>query len=149
MNELQQLVVIVYGVISFVSFIKGFYEVKYNANRHGLTPFGFLGIFVWTDAVVIGLFWVLASLFVLIIQNWQVGLLILFLYWVVRSAGEALYWMLQQFADKKLDKPEDVPWHSLFPGQSVFIAQQIWWQMVLVISLSATIILIINLIQGV
>ena len=145
MNELQRLVVIVYGIVSLAAFIKGFWEVKYNTNRHGLTPFGLLGIFVWTDAVVIGLFWVLASVFVLLVDDWAVGLLILFLYWVVRSAGEALYWMLQQFADKKLDKPEDVPWHSLFPGQSVFIAQQIWWQMVLVVSLFATVLILKSL----
>ncbi len=142
MSDLERLVVIVYGTISTVAFIKGFYEVKFNANRHGLAPFGLLGIFVWTDAVVIGLFWIFASIFTLAVDSINIALLILSLYWVVRSGGEVLYWMLQQFADKKLDKPEDVPWHNLFPGQSVYIAQQIWWQMVLVVSLLATVVLL-------
>jgi hypothetical protein len=140
MNSIQQSIVILYGLVSLVAFVKGWYEVKHNANRHGLTPFGLLGIFIWTDAVVIGLFWVLASIFILLVDKWLIGLLIIVLFWVVRSAGEALYWILQQFATKKLDEPETVPWHNIFPGQSVYIAQQVWWQMVLVTSLLATIL---------
>lgn len=142
MTDIQRLLVLIYGIISLTAFVRGYIHCKYKHNRHGITPFGLLGIFIWTDAVVIGLFWMLASMLVLIIDNWHIGLLIISLFWVVRSAGEVIYWMLQQFATKKRDEPETVRWHSLFPGESVWIAQQVWWQMVLVFSLLATVICI-------
>lgn len=145
MNYIERLVVILYGIISLVAFIKGLKETKFNNNPYGLTPFGLLGIFVWGDAVIIGLFWMLACVFVLLVGKWSIGLLVISLFWVVRSFGEIIYWLLQQFAVKKRDEAQTVPGHSFFPGESVWFAQQVWWQMVLVVSLLATVLIVKSL----
>lgn len=145
MNNIQQSIVILYGSVSLIALVKGVYETKSKKNPYGLAPLGTLGIFVWGDAVVIGIFWILACLFVLLINNWLVGLLIISLFWVVRSFGEIIYWLLQQFATKKRDEPQTVPWNTFFPGESVYFAQQVWWQMVLVVSLLSVILIVKSL----
>ncbi|MBP7842457.1 hypothetical protein KA017_00445 [Candidatus Woesebacteria bacterium] len=133
----QSLVSIV-SVLGIAIFIASFYQSKYKKNPYGLTrillPFG---IFVWGDGVVLGLFWFLTGLVSLFIPIDNLFYLIFTLFWVVRSAGEILYWFLQQFSTVERDPPHTLPFANIFPGQSVWFAYQVIWQCVLVISLVA------------
>lgn len=98
MNTLQISTIIIYGLISILAFIKGFFEVTKKNNPFGETPFLlFLGIFVWSDAVMIGFFGFLISLICLLIGDWILFLLIISIFWVVRSLGEIIYWINEQF----------------------------------------------------
>ncbi len=127
----QNVVVFIYASVNFVVFLKGFYESKYKKNAYGLTPFlQFLGIFAWGDAVVFGLFWMISSTVTLFLKDWYLFLLIVSVFWVVRSIGETIYWFNQQFSSKTYEwnKPENLPWHSIFHNDSVWYVHQIIWQ---------------------
>ena len=54
------------------------------------------------------------------------------IFWIIRSAGEVLYWFLQQFASVKRDAPHTLWGQKLFPGESVWFAYQLVWQVILV-----------------
>ncbi len=125
-----------YGLIAGLSFIVGLRETYSRNNPYGLTrwllPYG---IFVWGDAVIIGLFWTIASFLSVYLQNMQLFIILQAAYWIVRSAGEVLYWFLQQFASVKRDPPHTLLGHKLFPGESIWFAYQVGWQMVLVVAI--------------
>lgn len=138
MTNWQQILVAIYGLINLVVFFKGFYECKYKKNAYGLIPsLTFLGIFAWGDAVVFGLFWTAVSLITLIINNWYLFLLILSVFWFIRSLGETIYWFNQQFSTKAYEwnKPENLSFHSVFHNDSIWYVYQIGWQCVSVVSL--------------
>jgi hypothetical protein len=61
---------------------------------------------------------------------------------MVRSAGEVVYWLLQQFAVTKRDAPETLFCHSIFPGESIWFAYQVFWQLVLVVSVVSLVFLL-------
>ena len=124
-------------VFSFFIFLYSLYQTKTKQNPYGLTRFLLpLGIFVWGDGVIFGLFWFLVGLFVTSTQNTFLFSIIFTIFWIVRSAGEALYWFLQQFSKVERDPPHTVPFSSIFPEESVWFAMQIIWQCVLVISIT-------------
>jgi hypothetical protein len=137
MNKWQQIIVIVYGVINFLVFIKGFYESKHKKNAYGLTPYlFFLGVFVWGDAVIFGLFWTISSLVSFLLHDWFLFLLTVSVFWITRSLGETIYWFNQQFSDKKnaWNEPKNLLFHSVFHNDSIWFIYQIMWQCVTVIS---------------
>jgi hypothetical protein len=142
MEPWQRSVIAVYGALSFLVFLKGFHESKDKNNAYGLTPFlTFLGIFAWGDAVVFGLFWIASSAISLLLKDWYLFLLIISVFWVVRSLGETIYWFNQQFSAKVYDwnKPENLGWHWLFHNDSVWFIYQIRWQCVTVVSIIASV----------
>lgn len=139
----QQLLVVSFGIISGVAFAKGYYECKYKKNPYGLMPyFVFLGIFVRGDAVVFGAFWVIASLVVLVINDWLVFLLIVSLFWVARSIGETIYWIHEQFAVKHRNPPSTLIGHSIFPNDSIWFVYQTFWQCVMVLAIIASLFIV-------
>ena len=70
MNKWQQIIILSYGIINFLVFIRGFYESKTKKNAYGLTPYlFFLGIFAWGDAVIFGLFWAISSIVSMLFQD--------------------------------------------------------------------------------
>ena len=144
MNNLQFCVVLSYGIISFLAFLKGFRESKEKKNAYGLAPYLYpLGIYAWGDAVIFGLFWSLSSLISLLLHDWILFLLIISVFWMVRSLGETIYWFNQQFSAKTYDwnKPERLFGHSIFHNDSIWYVYQITNQCMTIISIITTIYL--------
>ena len=136
MESWQRLIVIIWGIISFALFVKGFKESKDKKNAYGLTPFLLLfGAFVWGDAVVFGAFWTLVSVAVFFLNDWVLFLLVISVFWVVRSIGETIYWFNQQFSKVNRNPPEKNWMYKYFHNDSVWFIHQIGWQCVTVISI--------------
>jgi hypothetical protein len=143
MNDWQKTTVIVYGVLNFISFLKGFYECSKKRNSHGITPvLSVFGMFVWGDAVIFGIFWTLVSTTTLLLNDWILFLLILSVFWVVRSLGETIYWFNQQFSPIKRNPPEKLPFYKYFHNDSIWFIHQIVWQCITVVSIIFTIYLV-------
>lgn len=140
MTVLEQITVISYAILTFLVFLKGFHEVKDKKNVYGLAEhFGFLGIFVWGDAVVIGPFWMLICAVVLFVQDWYLFLVIFSIFWVVRSAGEVIYWICEQFAGTHRNPPQTLRFYKFIKSDAIWFIYQLFWQCILVISIIASI----------
>lgn len=131
------------SAIAFIAIaiaIKGLYESIKKKNSFKVTPYLFpLGIFVWADATVIGLFWMLFSLVSLILKDWILFLLFVSVYWVVRSLGETIYWLNQQFSKINRNPPEKMYLYKFIKNDSVWFIYQIFWQCITVVSFVFTI----------
>lgn len=134
------LILCLLALVSLALCSKGFYESRKN-NPYGLTKFFYwMGIFVWADAVVFGAFWFLVSLSILfIIKSWLLFLLIVSVFYFVRSLGETIYWFNQQFSTINRNPPHTLRGYKLFKNDSIWFVYQIWWQCVTVISVITTI----------
>lgn len=140
MDIWQKNILIGYGLLSLFLLMKGIYESMRKKKPYGETPFFFwMGIFVWGDAVVFSLFWFLTSTVSYLLDDWILFLLIVSVFWVVRSFGETLYWINQQFSDVKRNPPEKLRGYRFFGNDSIWFIYQIVWQCITVISLIATI----------
>lgn len=132
----QRIVLGIYGGVNFLLFLKGFYECKYKKKAYTPTPALFpFGAFVWGDAVVFGLFWVSSALISCLLNDWVLFLLIISLFWVVRSLGETIYWFNQQFSSVNRNSPEKLTGFAIFHNDSIWYIYQIVWQCVTVVSL--------------
>lgn len=135
--NIQNSVIVLFGVYSLFGFLLGIKNTHFKKNPYGLTPyFSFLGAFVWVDAVTFGAFFLVSSIVSIILQNFILLLLIYSIFWIVRSIGESVYWLLEQFAEKHKNKPENLKGHKFFPGDSIYIHYQIFWQCICVISIT-------------
>ncbi|HUV71614.1 MAG TPA: hypothetical protein VMW25_01260, partial [Clostridia bacterium] len=136
MSLWQKGLILIFCLVNLLVFFKGFYESKFKRNAYGLTrPLVFLGIFVWGDAVVFGLFWFFSSIITLFLSDWYLFLLIISVFWLVRSLGETIYWFNQQFSTIKRNPPEKLPGYSFFHNDSLWFVYQIVWQVVTVVSI--------------
>jgi len=136
MDTLQQKIVLIYISLNFLIFIKGFYETSKNNNAFKVTPLLTpLGIFVWGDAVVIGLFWFLISMVAFYLNSWYLFLSIISAFWFIRSIGEVTYWLNQQFSKIVRNPPQSLFGYSIFKNDSIWFAYQVVWQCVAVVSL--------------
>ena len=138
----QQIFLLVFAFFNFLIFFKGFYQSKYRKNAFTCT-YGlfFLGIFVWGDAVIFGLFWSISSLIAFIFQDWYLFLLITSVFWIVRSLGETIYWLNQQFSSLNRNPVKNLLGHSIFYNDSIWFIYQIFWQSINVISIIPSIYL--------
>jgi hypothetical protein len=104
------------------------------------------GAFVWEDMLIFGLLHSIIALISVLagdVQVWIVGFLV---FWIVRSAGETLYFFLQQFIEPK-HHPHEI--HHQFTlirkalgdisDQKAFILIQITMQSITVLSTLALI----------
>ncbi len=140
MANWQKLIIVIWGVSSFILFVKGFKESKDNKNSYGITPYLLpWGVFVWGDAVVFGLFWTLVSFAVLFLKDWILFLLIISVFWVIRSLGETIYWFNQQYSNINRNPPEKFWFYKYFHNDSVWFIHQIAWQCITVASIIFTI----------
>lgn len=140
--NIQTIIIVLFGVYSLLGFFLGLKNTRFKKNPYGLTPWlNPMGAFVWTDAVTFGAFFFLASVISYILQDFTLLLLIYSVFWVVRSVGESFYWFLEQFAEKHKNKPENLKGHKFFPGESIYIHYQIFWQCVSVVSIIASVYL--------
>ena len=122
--------------------LKAIYLVKNENKAFTETPWLLpWGAFVWGDAVVFGLFWFLISTASLLLKDWLLFWLVYSLFWVMRSLGETIYWLNQQFAVEKRDAPEKYWIYKIFKNESVWFVMQISWQCATVVSLVAAIYL--------
>ncbi len=130
----QQIIIFTFAFLGLIGFIKGWRQTSHKKNPFGLTPFfNLLGAYVGADLVVFGPFWFLVSLLSFILQDWLLFCLIFSFFWLMRSIGETIYWLLEQFVSQKKNKTEDLPLHRIFPGESVYVAYQIFNQCLTVI----------------
>lgn len=130
-----QILIISFCIFSVFGMIKGFIESK-KGNAYGRAGiFNLLGAFVWGDAFIFGIFWTLVSLFVLYVSDFILFMLIVGVFWMVRSAGEMIYWFNQQFSKVQRCKPQDLWFYPFFKNDSVFFIYQIYWQCILVLSI--------------
>lgn len=145
MTNFQNGFIIIYGLISLYSFVRGFYEIHKKSNPFG-EPFVlfWLGIFVWGDALILGFFWTLISIVSFLLKDWTLFLLIFSIFWVVRSFGEVTYWMHQQFSPIVRNPPETLLGYRFFKNDSIWFAYQIFWQCILTISLVFSILILVN-----
>ena len=104
------------------------------------TPYlAVLGIFVWGDAIIFGLFWALAGAVVYLTNSVPLIWLIYSVFWVVRSFGESIYWFNQQFSTINRNPPERLKGFRFYKNDSVWFAYQIWWQCVAVVAIIASV----------
>ncbi len=135
----QQAFLLLFLLYSLLAFIHGFWETKIKKNPFGLSLlFNPLGSFVWGDAVIFGIFWFGASVITLLLNNWLLFWLTFSVFWTIRSFGETIYWLLEQFSQKTLNKPETLWTSKIFPHTSAWFAMQIFWQCATVVFLILT-----------
>lgn len=119
------------------------YQTRRQHNYFGLSYMLIpLGAFVWVDGVILGFFWITTTVLFFVLNKPTITLLVFSLFWTVRSAGEVLYWLLEQFASKKRNPPPTLFLYRLFPNESVWIVMQLLWQCVLIIALVLDILFI-------
>jgi hypothetical protein len=87
------------GVLYFSLFVISFFKVRSNGEEFSfIYPWAFwVGAFVWEDLMI---FAALHAIFVLITylaHDLRYGLLMIGIFWIVRSTGETIYFFLQQF----------------------------------------------------
>lgn len=120
-------------------FVTSFQQVRMR-NSFGLTPnLIWMGSFVWADAVVFSLFWILTSLICIILHDWLLFWLATSLFWSIRSFGETMYWLHEQFSTRRRNPPETLKFHTFFQDESIWFIYQIVWQCATVFSLIASI----------
>ena len=130
-----QSLLLLISISSFIFFIQSFYQSskkKAFEETPWLLPWG---IFVWGDGVVFGLFWFIISVLTFALNDWNLFLLIYSIFWLVRSLGEVLYWIHEQFAKNHRNEPKNLRGYSLVKNDSVYFLYQIVWQCVMVVSI--------------
>lgn len=143
------MLIVFLGIISLIFLCKGLHEIKYRKNAYGLTPYlFFLGSFVWGDIIVLGPFWLAVSILSLFFNDWYLFLLIISIFWSVRSLGESIYWLNEQFAAKNRNLPHTLNFHKLFQSDAIWFIYQLFWQCVLVVSVILSIALSVKWMQS-
>jgi hypothetical protein len=135
--------VVMLGVFNLGVFLLSFYQCRVKSNNLGVTFFLLpLGIFVWADGVVFGLFWAFSSLVALLLKDWLLLLLIFSVFWLVRSLGETIYYFNQQFASVKRMPGNKLPGYGLFRDEyTIWFVYQIVCQVISVVSIITTVYL--------
>lgn len=93
------IILLLLGALYASLFLISFLQV-----RQGKEEFGFIyqwvfwvGSFVWEDLMVFSAYHLFAVFVTSLLQDLRVGLLMIGVFWVVRSTGETIYFFLQQF----------------------------------------------------
>ncbi len=119
--------------------VKGFYESKVKKNAYGKTPLlAPIGAIVWADTAIFGLFWTVVSVVIIILNDWILFWLTFSIFFVVRSFGETIYWLNQQFSKVNRNPIQKFWVTKIFHDDSVWFVYQIYWQCVTVVSLIAS-----------
>lgn len=133
--QLMLLLYLLFGLAGVVSVVLGVQNVRRN-RTFSLTPLLYpLGIFVWGDAPILGAFWVVVAIAGMLVGNMAFFLLCVSLFWCVRSVGETIYWLLQQFSPLKRNPPEQLFGYRFVKDESIWFMYQLFWQCMTVVSL--------------
>lgn len=131
---------LLFSVFSLLLTLIGLWKSTKKNQVFEETPYlSWLGIFVWGDAVIFGVFWAIAGLVVYLTHSIELMWLIYSVFWVVRSFGETIYWFNQQFSSINRNPPERLKGFRFYKNDSIWFAYQIWWQCIAVVSIIATI----------
>ena len=141
MNLPEKYMMVAYGIFSLMVFVKGVFESIKKKNPYGQTTLLFwMGIFVWGDAVILGLFWTLSALITYLLKDWYLFLLIISVYWTVRSLGERIYWLNHQFTLKDNSNfYKGLIGYGFFKNNAILFVYQVFLQCITVISIITTI----------
>lgn len=127
-------------IYSLIAIVNGYIECKRNKNAFGESKLYIpLGAWVWGDVFILGIFWLLTSIFLFI--YWDLNLFILFVsvFWVIRSFGEFTYWLNQQFSTVMRNPPKNLLFHNIFHNDSIWFIYQIIWQCLTVVAIISSI----------
>lgn len=142
MSDIQRLLVVAFSLLSFFTSVYGFYQCKHKKNAYGATyPLFILSTYVWGDAFIFGLFFAFSGIVTLFLNDWIMFLLIISIFWLVRSVGETIYWFLEQFATKHRNPYERLPFYKFFHNDSIWFIFQICNQCITVITIITTVYL--------
>lgn len=137
MEDWQRWLVLSFSLYSFLGFLVGLHQCKNKRKAYkDAHPFKLTGGLVWGDLVIFGPFWFLISLIVFYLNDWLLFLLILSVFWVVRSLGETIYWFNQQFSKVIRHPPERDWFFRIFHDDSVWFVNQVIWQCATVIAIT-------------
>lgn len=129
MNQTLLMVVMLWGGLGLAAGLTGLFVTTVKQQPFKQTAWLFpWGIFVWGDAPIIGLFWILTSVASILTANWWLFGFSFSLFWLVRAVGETIYWLNQQFSSINRNPPEKLLGHTWFPGDSIWFAYQVFWQ---------------------
>jgi len=143
-----QILLFIFAGLNLVLFITSYFQCR-NKNAYGLTKYlFFLGMFVWGDVFIFSIFWTFVALLCIMTGNIYLFFTFVSLFWVVRSVGETVYWLNQQFSQVKREPPEKVELYSLVKNDAVWFMQQIKNQCISVIALVSSIYFITLWIQS-
>ena len=130
----QSALVVSYAVLSGIFLVAGLVRCRRGRAYGRFLPLNFIGAFVWGDAVIFGLFWLITSSIILLYGSWWLFLLVLDAFWLVRSVGETIYWLNQQYSTLDRNPPRRLWFYPLFRDNSVWFVYQTFWQCLTVIT---------------
>ncbi len=135
MDQPLRLMSIVIGLSSLVVWWLSYERVVVKKHPYGLTRALFpLGIFVWGDGLVIAPFWLSIALLTFFLPDFWFMCSAVSLFWLVRSVGETIYWLLQQFVQPNANKPHTLWGNRWYQGDAIWIGYQVAWQCISVIA---------------
>lgn len=144
MTGLQQYILLAYMALAIVLSVVAVYKCRHKKAYQKFVPLFVIGSFVWGDVLVFGIFWVLAGAVTLFFNSWFLFQVIFLVFWLIRSAGETIYWFMQQFSSIIREKPEKVWTFRFVKNNAAWFLMQIWWQTVTIASLVALIFLLVS-----
>ncbi len=145
------LLISAWGILNLALSIISIFKIRKNLkNCDFILWWTFIaGAFVWEDMLVFGILHSGLALFSLLMHNnnyWILGFLV---FWIVRSAGETLYFFLEQFIVPK-HHPHYITEHFValrkifgdISDQKAFIIMQVLMQSILIVSIFSLILLL-------
>jgi hypothetical protein len=144
---------IIFNLFFFASFLVSLFQVMKEKNKCiFIYPWAFfIYAFVWEDLMIISLFFLGLINLSVFFHDARIALLGAILFYCVRSAGETLYYFLQQFHQPK-HHPHDIDYHfdtlrkilGPISYQKSLIILQVVQQMSLTCALTALTVVLIN-----
>jgi hypothetical protein len=132
----QTIFLIIFGIFNCLIYLRAITHITKYKNVYGLTKWlFFIGAFVWGDVFVLAPFWIIAAIAAFVLNNWNLFLLIVTIFWTIRSLGEITYWLNEQFAGKNRNPPSTLNFHKVFNGDAIWFIYQLFWQCVFILSL--------------
>ena len=131
MNSFQSFIIMGYLAYSLLCSTLGFIECRKKNYRgqKGTIIFYPLGAYVWADALVLGIFWVISTAILLYLNNWWLFLTYYFIFLSIRSLGETIYWLNQQFSTIERNPGRERPlWRFFQDEHTVHFVYQVMWQ---------------------
>ena len=135
--------VTIWGLVTLALSVISVYKIKKNsAECDYIWWWAFpIGAFVWEDVLVFGLLHAVLAGLALYLRNPEIWLVFFLIFWLIRSAGETLYFFLQQFIQPK-HHPHYIDSHFVvlrkvfgnISEQKCFIIMQVTMQTITVLS---------------